>query len=139
MAPVYYFYSDMFNSTNTVVYFFFLYTLMKDGNLCLLMRGRSWAHNLCDAVGCSIFHSVKFNKHFTRILNWGQGYDVLTTCSTIFQLYRGGQFYWLRKLDYPEKTTNLSQVIDKLYHIMLYRVHLPMSGIQTHNFSGDRH
>jgi hypothetical protein len=29
---------------------------------------------------------------------------------TIFHLYGGGQFYWLRKQEYPEKTTNLSQV-----------------------------
>ena len=30
------------------------------------------------------------------------------------QLYRGGQFYWWRKSEYPEKTTDLSQVTDNL-------------------------
>jgi hypothetical protein len=37
--------------------------------------------------------------------------------STIFQLHHGCQFYWWRKPEYPEKTPDLSQVTDELYHI----------------------
>ena len=43
-------------------------------------------------------------------------------------------FYWWRKPEYPEKTT------DKLYHLMLSITHRHEQGSNSYyNFSGDRH
>jgi len=50
--------------------------------------------------------------------------------STIFQLYRGSQFYRRRKPEYLEKTTDLPQVTDNLHHIMLYHVHVAWVGFE---------
>jgi hypothetical protein len=44
------------------------------------------------------------------------------TFNNISAIFLGGPFYWWKKPEYSEKTTDLPQVTDKLYQIMLYQV-----------------
>ena len=52
------------------------------------------------------------------------------TMPTIFQLFRGSPFYCWRKPEHPEKITDLPQVTDKQYHIILYRLHIDWAGLE---------
>jgi len=54
--------------------------------------------------------------------------------STIFQSYRAVD--WWRKSEYTEKTTDLPQVNDTLSHNVVSSTPR-LSGIRTHNVSGD--
>jgi hypothetical protein len=47
----------------------------------------------------------------------------LTPLSTIFQLYRGGQFYWCRKPEYPEKTPTCLKSLTNFSHNVVSSTH----------------
>jgi hypothetical protein len=55
----------------------------------------------------------------------------LKPLSTIFQLCCGNQFYWWMKSEYPKITTDLPQITDKIYDIILYRVHSPEQDLNS--------
>ena len=67
---------------------------------------------------------ISFLHIQTKGLGLRFGLGCLTPLSPIFQLYGGNSFIGGGNQSTPKKTTDLPQVTDKLYHIMLYRVYL---------------
>ena len=80
-------------------------TIKKNNNNSLYVFGYKYSAVLGEEIGIQGENHRPWSGIWVELL-------CLTPLSIIFQLYRGGQFYWWRKSEYPEKTTDLSQFTD---------------------------
>jgi hypothetical protein len=86
---------------------------------------------IIDDTCISMIHWLKLSNKCLGLVWW-----CLTPLSTIFQLYCGGQFYWWRKPEYPEKTTEIvTSHWQTLSHNVISRNTSPWTGVRTHNFT----
>jgi hypothetical protein len=115
-------------------YLFFCYLLMT---ISTWRRKLEFELNNCKyMLFCFILYTNKYTPWFKWWIHLNlQKWDLLGL---------GFMAVWrlvllVKKPDYPEKTTDLSQVTDKLYHTIVVSSTPRLNGVWTHTISGDRH
>ena len=96
------------------------------------LKSNCWLSVFCPY---SVYRQTRYNAkiwldrwwRFNEVILYINWTGVRLWC---LKLYCGSQLYWLRKQEYPEKTTDLLQVTDKLYHIIVCRVNLAWAGFE---------
>ena len=91
-------------------------------------------HMLLKLVENKYYKLHTFQLFWSNKLSKSVGW-LVSLFSTIFQLYRGGKFYWWRNRNTWRKPPTCRKSLTNLIIIMLYQEHLAW----IHNIRGDRH
>jgi hypothetical protein len=84
-------------------------------------KANTIVHNYEIGICCFSAKYVSLRSECKDWLAWNQdcSFDIkkhsLSHLSTIFQLYCGCQFYWWRKPEYPEKTTDMPNSLKNIF------------------------
>jgi hypothetical protein len=96
------------------IFHIFLVITYQNKECTMLLKNDDYVNKIKCIINLlfCFYHRMK-HCEYMYLYGFGSWLWCLTPLSTMFQLYRGDKFYWWKKLEYPKKTPDLSEVTDK--------------------------